>query len=186
MTNETPRVRHDINNSEASITRPCILLTGLRRSGKTSIQRVIFTKMQPSQTQFLKSTPQMTVNHFSCGSFINFQVQELPGQLHSFPLLEFPNNGDEENSQLSLQEDDLTYKVGGGYDIERLLRQCHAVVYVIDAQDDYSQSVCSLNQIIKTGKLVNPKVRYEVFIHKVDQLLEDAKMEVQRDIHNQV
>ena len=50
------------NKNNNPCIRPRILLTGLRRSGKTSIQRVIFTKMPPSQTQFLESTPQLSLN----------------------------------------------------------------------------------------------------------------------------
>lgn len=30
---------------------------------------------------------------------------------------------------------------------------------------------------------VNPSIRFEVFIHKVDGLSDDYKMETQRDIH---
>lgn len=176
----------DRNDTTTSLSRPCILLTGLRRSGKTSIQRVIFTKMQPSQTQFLKSTPHLTINQFSCGSFINFQVQELPGQLHVFPSLHNSNNDNGHNSQSLLNDEDATHLVGGGYDMERLLKRSNAVVYIIDAQDDYTQSVLGLNMIIQSGKRVNSKLRYEVFIHKVDQLSEEAKIETQRDIHNQV
>ncbi|CAF1363361.1 unnamed protein product [Rotaria sordida] len=191
MIEETSTVVNDIdsdkNDNKTSYMRPNILLTGLRRSGKTSIQRVIFTKMQPSQTQFLKSTPHLTINQFSCGSFINFQVQELPGQLHVFPSLQFPNSDGTHNGSSSLYDDDnTTHLVSGGYDMERLLKRCNAVVYIIDAQDDYSQSVSSLNMIIQSGKRVNPRLRYEVFIHKVDQLSEEAKIETQRDIHNQV
>ncbi|CAF5027680.1 unnamed protein product, partial [Rotaria sp. Silwood1] len=177
----------DKTDNKTSFMRPNILLTGLRRSGKTSIQRVIFTKMQPSQTQFLKSTPHLTINQFSCGSFINFQVQELPGQLHVFPSLQFPNSSDgQNNSQSPLYDDDTTHLVGGGYDMERVLKRCNAVVYIIDAQDDYSQSISSLIMIIQSGRRVNPRLRYEVFIHKVDQLSEETKIETQRDIHNQV
>jgi len=177
----------DNNDQRESVTRPRILLTGLRRSGKTSIQRVIFTKMQPSQTQFLESTPHLTMNQFSCGSFINFQVQELPGQLHVFPSSSQSSSVTGGNSdQASSYDDDSTHMVGGGYDMERLLKQCNAVVYIIDAQDDYSDSVSRLNMIIQLGRRVNPKIRYEVFIHKVDQLSEEAKSEAQRDIHNQV
>ncbi|CAF4038804.1 unnamed protein product [Rotaria sp. Silwood1] len=143
--------------------------------------------MQPSQTQFLKSTPHLTINQFSCGSFINFQVQELPGQLHVFPSLQFPNSSDgQNNSQSPLYDDDTTHLVGGGYDMERVLKRCNAVVYIIDAQDDYSQSISSLIMIIQSGRRVNPRLRYEVFIHKVDQLSEETKIETQRDIHNQV
>ncbi|CAF3412786.1 unnamed protein product, partial [Rotaria sp. Silwood2] len=70
-------------------------------------------------------------------------------------------------------------------DMERLLKRCNAVVYIIDAQDDYTQSVSSLNMIIQSGRRVNPRLRYEVFIHKVDQLSEEEKIETQRNIHNQ-
>jgi Ras-related GTP-binding protein C/D len=172
----------DNSNNQTSCIRPRILLTGLRRSGKTSIQRVIFTKMQPSQTQFLESTPHLTMNQFSCGSFINFQIQELPGQLHVFPSPQTSNSGQPSSSY----DDDTTYMTGGGYDMEGLLKRSNAVVYIIDAQDDYSESIARLNMIIQLGRHVNPKIRYEIFIHKVDQLSEEGKAETQRDIHNQV
>lgn len=32
----------------------------------------------------------------------------------------------------------------------------------------------------------NPKIKYEVFIHKVDCLLDDQKIEIQRDIAQRV
>jgi Ras-related GTP-binding protein C/D len=178
VVNDTGGNNHD---NPISYTRPCILLTGLRRSGKTSIQRVIFTKMQPSQTQFLESTPRLTMSQFSCGSFINFQVQELPGQLHVFPS----SSSSSSSNQASSYDDDTTL-VGGGYDMERLLKRCNAVVYIVDAQDDYNESIARLNLIIQLGRRVNPKIRYEIFIHKVDQLSEEIKAETQRDIHNQV
>jgi Ras-related GTP-binding protein C/D len=168
------------------VLRPRILLTGLRRSGKTSIQRVIFTKMQPSQTQFLESTPHLTLSQFSCGSFINFQVQELPGQLQVFSS-GLNNVSGANNIQASSYDDDpMMHMVGGGYDMESLLKRCNAVVYIIDAQDDYSESILRLNAIIQMGRRVNPRIRYEVFIHKVDQLSEEVRIETQRDIHNQV
>ncbi|CAF3811501.1 unnamed protein product, partial [Rotaria sordida] len=179
-------IDNDRNDNKTSFMRPNILLTGLRRSGKTSIQHVIFTKIQPSQTQFLKSTPHLTINQFSCGSLINFQVQELPGQLHTFPSLQFSHSNGAQNGQSSLYDDNTTHLVSDGCDIELLLKQCNAVVYIIDAQDDYIQSVSNLNMIIQSGRHVNPRLRYEVFIHKVDQLSEEAKIETQRDIHNQV
>ncbi|UJR14065.1 hypothetical protein I4U23_001062 [Adineta vaga] len=174
------------DDQQTTFMRPRILLTGLRRSGKTSIQRVIFTKMQPSQTQFLESTPHLVTNQFSCGSFINFQVQELPGQLHVFPSSQSSSVTDEPNEQSSSYDDDSLHTTGNGYDMERLLKRCNAVVYIIDAQDDYTESITRLNLIIQLGYRVNPKIRYEVFIHKVDQLSEEVKAETQRDIHNQV
>jgi Ras-related GTP-binding protein C/D len=177
---------HTSNKNLNSFIRPRILLTGLRRSGKTSIQRVIFTKMQPSQTQFLESTPHLTLNQFSCGSFINFQVQELPGQLQVFSSGHNSGSGGTSGQASSYDDDPMANMIGGGYDMERLLKRCNAVVYIIDSQDDYSESILRLNAIIQMGRGVNPRIRYEVFIHKVDQLSEEAKIETQRDIHNQV
>jgi Ras-related GTP-binding protein C/D len=177
---------HTSNKNFNLCLRPRILLTGLRRSGKTSIQRVIFTKMQPSQTQFLESTPQLTLNQFSCGSFINFQVQELPGQLQVFSSGHNSGSIGTSVQASSYDDDPMVNMVGGGYDMERLLKRCNAVVYIIDAQDDYSESIVRLNAIIQMGRRVNTRIRYEVFIHKVDQLSEEAKIETQRDIHNQV
>jgi Ras-related GTP-binding protein C/D len=163
----------DNNDNQTTFIRPRILLTGLRRSGKTSIQRVIFTKMQPSQTQFLESTPHLTLNQFSCGSFINFQIQELPGQLQVFTTGHNSGSGGNSGQASSYDEDPMAHMVGGGYDMERLLKRCN-------------ESIFRLNTIIQLGRRVNPRIRYEVFIHKVDQLSEEAKIETQRDIHNQV
>lgn len=45
------------NYSNGAIsTSPKILLFGLRRSGKSSIQKVVFHKMSPNETLFLEST----------------------------------------------------------------------------------------------------------------------------------
>lgn len=177
---------HPLTKNANPFIRPRILLTGLRRSGKTSIQRVIFTKMQPSQTQFLESTSHLTLNQFSCGSFINFQIQELPGQLSFFAS--GLNTGTSGNTiQASSYDDDSVANViGGNYDVDRLLKRSNAVVYIIDAQDDYTESISRLNAIIQRGRRINPRIRYEIFIHKVDQLSEETKIETQRDIHNQV
>lgn len=177
---------HKTTKSMNPFIRPRILLTGLRRSGKTSIQRVIFTKMQPSQTQFLESTPHLTLNQFSCGSFINFQVQELPGQLTLFSSGLNTGSGGNNIPPSSYDDDTMTNVIGGNYDLDRLLKRCNAVVYIIDAQDDYTESISRLNTIIQKGRRINPRIRYEIFIHKVDQLSEEAKIETQRDIHNQV
>jgi Ras-related GTP-binding protein C/D len=41
--------------------RPRILLMGTRRSGKSSIQKVVFHKMSPHETLFLESTNEIRV-----------------------------------------------------------------------------------------------------------------------------
>lgn len=88
---------------------------------------------------------------------------------------------------------------------------CGALVFVIDAQDDYMESLAKLHETVtkayKVGTLfsstssclelklinkplssgqVNPHIRFEVFIHKVDGLSDDHKIETTRDIHQRV
>lgn len=179
----TSTVKQSDSDRGSMSKRPCILITGLRRSGKTSIQQVIFNKMQPSQTQFLESTARLTTNHYSCGSFINFQVQEVPGQLHASLPVNSMHPGANHSNQ---KTDENNLWTSNNYDIERLLKNSHAIVYIIDAQDEYIESIQRLILIIQTGRRVNPKLRYEIFIHKVDQLSEETKADTQRDIHNQV
>lgn len=47
----------DFENDQNDMDKkPRILLMGLHRSGKSSIQKVVFHKMSPSDTLFLEST----------------------------------------------------------------------------------------------------------------------------------
>jgi Ras-related GTP-binding protein C/D len=59
---------------------------------------------------------------------------------------------------------------------------CGSLVFVIDAQDDYMEALIKLRKTIEKAHAVNPNIRFEVFIHKVDGLSEEAKMDVQSTI----
>jgi hypothetical protein len=50
-------------------------------------------------------------------------------------------------------------------------------------QDDYMEALNKLNLTVTKAYKVNPNIKFEVFIHKVDGLGDDFKMESQRDIH---
>ena len=41
-----------------------------------------------------------------------------------------------------------------------------ALVFVIDAQDDYIDALAKLNTTVTKAYSVNPKIKFEVFIHK--------------------
>ena len=65
-----------------SVLLPCNLcrtgtyatrLTG--RSGKSSIQRVVFHKMSPAETLFLESTNKIVKDDVPHSSFVQFQVR---------------------------------------------------------------------------------------------------------------
>ncbi|KAF4523693.1 hypothetical protein B566_EDAN006064 [Ephemera danica] len=136
--------------------KPRILLMGLRRSGKSSIQKVVFHKMSPNETLFLESTNKIIKDDISNSSFVQFQIWDFPGQIDFID----PN-----------------------FDSDMIFGGCGALVYVIDAQDDYMEALNRLNTTVTKAYKVNPSIKFEIFIHKVDGLSDDHKMETQRDIH---
>merc|ERR1719150_3093078 len=130
---------------------------GPRRSGKSSIQKVVFHKMSPNETLFLESTNKIMKDDISNSSFVQFYIWDFPGQIDFFF--------------------DTTF------DTDQIFGGCGALVFVIDAQDDYLDALSKLNMTVTKAHSVNPKIKFEVFIHKVDGLSDDTKMETQRDIH---
>ncbi|XP_054652435.1 ras-related GTP-binding protein D isoform X1 [Dunckerocampus dactyliophorus] len=136
--------------------KPRILLMGLRRSGKSSIQKVVFHKMSPNETLFLESTNKICREDVSSSSFVSFQIWDFPGQIDFF---------------------DPTF------DYEMIFRGTGALIFVIDSQDDYVEALCRLHLTVTRAYKVNPDINFEVFIHKVDGLTDEHKIEKQRDIH---
>uniref|UniRef100_A0A914W3I1 Ras-related GTP-binding protein n=1 Tax=Plectus sambesii TaxID=2011161 RepID=A0A914W3I1_9BILA len=63
--------------------KPTIVLMGQKRSGKTSIRKVVFQKMSPNETLFVESTARVTSESVT-SSFINFETIEFPGQMSPF------------------------------------------------------------------------------------------------------
>lgn len=93
---------------------------------------------------------------YTDSSFMDFQVWDFPGQIDIF---ENPN-----------------------YDIDAIFSEIGALIWVIDAQDDYLEAVARLNATILTLQRTYPNINIEVFIHKVDGLSDDYKLDIQRDI----
>lgn len=50
-------------------------------------------------------------------------------------------------------------------------------------QDDYMEALTRLHITVSKAYKINPEMNFEVFIHKVDGLSDDHKIETQRDIH---
>lgn len=129
---------------------------GLRRSGKSSIQKVVFHKMSPNETLFLESTNKIVKDDINNSSFVQFQIWDFPGQIDFFDP---------------------------AFDSEMIFKGCGALVFVIDARDDYIEALTKLNKTVLKAYEVNKQIKFEVFIHKVDGISDDLKMETQRDIH---
>ncbi|KAM9824293.1 ras-related GTP-binding protein C-like [Neosynchiropus ocellatus] len=146
----------DLEETAAAHDKPRILLMGLRRSGKSSIQKVVFHKMSPNETLFLESTNKIHKDDISSSSFVNFHIWDFPGQVDFF---------------------DSTF------DCEMIFSGAGALIFVIDAQDDYVEALGRLHLTVTRAYKVNPNINFEVFIHKVDGLSDDHKIETQRDIN---
>lgn len=78
--------------------------------------------------------------HSTPPSFVQFQIWDFPGQIDFF---------------------DPTF------DSDMIFGGCGALVFVIDAQDDYIEALTKLNQTVTKAYKVNPRIKFEVFIHKV-------------------
>ncbi|KAE8449093.1 hypothetical protein EG329_008476 [Mollisiaceae sp. DMI_Dod_QoI] len=137
--------------------KPRLLLMGQRRSGKSSISSVVFHKMPPNETLFLESTAR--VQKDSMHSFMDFQVWDFPGQVDFL---------------------DPTF------DLDAIFGEIGALIWVIDAQDEYLEAVNRLNSTILNLQPNYPNVNVEVFIHKVDGLSDDYKLDIQRDIMQRI
>mmetsp|Transcript_12002 Transcript_12002/g.19842 ORF Transcript_12002/g.19842 Transcript_12002/m.19842 type:complete len:356 (+) Transcript_12002:65-1132(+) len=145
-----------------------IVFTGPRRSGKSSIERVIFHKMSPHETLFLESTHDVDIHLIANNDFVKFQTWDFGGDM-------------------SL--DHGVHYMGNHITTEKVLQGCSTMVYVIDAQEeDYEDSLPRLVETILAAHRVNPAIHFEVFMHKVegDLMGEELKMERQQDVQNYV
>ncbi|KAL7645182.1 UNVERIFIED_CONTAM: hypothetical protein RMT77_003567 [Armadillidium vulgare] len=149
----------DVNMLFPNDQKPKILLMGLRRSGKSSIQNVVFHKMSPNETLFLESTNKIVTDDISNTSFVQFKILDFPGQIDFFEP---------------------------SFDSEKIFGGQGALVFVIDAQDDYMDALNRLHETVIRAYKVNPKLKFEVFIHKVDGLPDDSRIDTQRDINKRV
>jgi predicted GTPase len=131
----------ELNNHDQ---RPRILLMGTRRSGKSSIQKVVFHKMSPHETLFLESTNEVRNRDISTSALVQFQLLDFPGNFDFF----------DKKSKITP---------------EKIFSQTGALVFVIDAQDDetYSEAIDYFGHMAKIAYRMNPKIGFDVLIHKV-------------------
>ncbi|KAI8332561.1 ras-related GTP-binding protein D-like protein [Chlamydoabsidia padenii] len=148
----------DVIDDQFGSDKPRILLMGLQRSGKSSIQRVVFGKMPPNDTLYLESTTKIQREDIT-RSFIDFQIWDFPGQINFFDP---------------------------AYDSLDIFESVGALIFVIDAQDDYSDALSRLFYTVTSAYKVNPNITFEVLLHKVDGLSDDYKIDTQRDVQQRM
>eukprot|EP00927_Polykrikos_kofoidii_P007543 TRINITY_DN13104_c0_g1_i1.p1 TRINITY_DN13104_c0_g1~~TRINITY_DN13104_c0_g1_i1.p1 ORF type:complete len:351 (-),score=69.74 TRINITY_DN13104_c0_g1_i1:62-1114(-) len=119
---------------------PKVLLCGPHKAGKTSILKVVFQKMSPHETLFLETTPKVDPMPIVRNMLLRFKVMDFPG---------------------STKFDEVTDPT--------LFAETGAIVFVLDAQDEpYTDSVSMCKRVIEIASRVNPKISFDILIHKVD------------------
>jgi len=142
---------------------PRIVLMGSRRSGKTSMERVVFGKMSPHETLFVASTSSPTLRMVANSDLAHFAIFDVPGGC--------------ELSELSFNGAQLTPVAVFG--------RCVVLVYVVDAEADPYAECARLAEVVASARRVNPRLSLEVFVHKVDGdhfLSEEQKLDCRREI----
>lgn len=146
---------------------PKVLLMGLRKSGKSSIQQVVFQGMQPHNTVTLPTTVVPGKTTMDSNEFLNFEVWDFPGQNDPF---------DENNANR--------------YDANQLLENCGVIVFVLDCREQVDVARVRLVDTICAAYRYDPRLCVEVFIHKVDALSEDHQTDLltflQRKVEEEV
>lgn len=90
---------------------------------------------------------------------MDFQVWDLPGHLDYFDP---------------------------AFDTDNIFDEIGALIWVIDAQDEYLDAIARLNLTILNLQHSYPNINIEVFVHKVDGLSDDFRGDTFRDIIQRV
>src|SRR5690242_9279460 len=90
---------------------------------------------------------------------MDFQVWDLPGHLDYFDP---------------------------AFDTDNIFDEIGALIWVIDAQDEYLDAIARLNFTILNLQQSYPNINIEVFVHKVDGLSDDFRGDTFRDIIQRV
>lgn len=72
------------------------------------------------------------------------------------------------------------------FDVDNIFDEIGALIWVIDAQDEYFDAINRLNTTILQLQTSYPTINVEVFVHKVDGLSEEYKSDTFRDIVQRV
>ena len=73
-----------------------------------------------------------------------------------------------------------------GFDADIIFGGVGAMIWVLDAVDNYMEPVGRLTETILHLQQSYPDIRYSVFIHKVDSLTEDFREDTVRDITQRI
>ncbi|KZP00632.1 hypothetical protein CALVIDRAFT_552846 [Calocera viscosa TUFC12733] len=127
---------------------------GLRRAGKTSAREVVFHRLPPKQAFFVDTTPGVVKEDVEF--WVPLQLWEIPGS-QGLEALEA------EGAHLS---------------------HFSSLIWVIDAADDYTESLRALFRTVVSAHQQNPSLHIDVFAHKSDAWDEYYRQDAFRQIQD--
>lgn len=145
--------------------------------------------MSPNETLFLESTNKIYKDDISSSSFVNFQIWDFPGQVDFFdPTFDSEMIFKGTGALIFVIDAQVgSFLVTISLPSEAACIEISFFVFVLilcfHFQDDYVEALGRLHLTVSRAFKVNPDINFEVFIHKVDGLSDDHKIETQRDIH---
>lgn len=142
---------------------PRIVLMGSKRSGKTSMERVVFGKVSPHETTFVSSSNSPTLRIGTSSRLARFSIFDIPGCAE---LSELSHNG------LQLTE-------------FAVFSKARVLVYVVNAEAEPYVECARFAEAVEIARKVNPRIALELFVHKVDGelfLTEEQKLDCRREI----
>lgn len=151
------------SSSSSPLPPQNILLLGLRRSGKSSLLSVVYKALPPHETLFLDST--LRSHSLDVCAWEPVRFWDGPGL--SASAAEAPAGA----AAAAAQEKGKATGTAGALDWTQL----GAVIFVIDAQDDYFDALARLHAVLLDAYAHNPDIQFHVFVHKVDGLSDDYK-----------
>ncbi|ETO35736.1 hypothetical protein RFI_01325 [Reticulomyxa filosa] len=116
---------------------------GALKSGKTSIERVVFHKMEPHQTLYnVQSTREIRMTLIQYNPLVQFQIVDFPGSF-------------------DCSDPDVRPA--------EIFAYCSVLVFVVDAQDrPYTDALKYVVSTIEIAHSVNKSIQFFLLIHKVD------------------
>lgn len=122
---------------------PKIVVCGLRRSGKSSVLRVLFNKLSPHEASYIEPTTGPTFLPMSTNPLLNMRIAEIPGNWQW-----------DESAEMD----------------EIFFAKCQSLIFVIDSSsEDVPSAVYSLSKrVIARALAVNSEIHVHLFLHKID------------------
>lgn len=175
---------------------------GLRRSGKSSILNVVYNELHPDDTVFLESTTKPSF--ILSDSFLPIRIIDTPSRVllgdvrleKGIPLAPAtaaragPPPPVPARNAPPQQHNGASAPSGSGAAAATpeilTWTEVSAVVFVIDAQDDYYEALSKLQTIILSAFAENQTIEFHVFVHKIDGYSNDYRQDTLSTIQGKV